>query len=305
MQKNFLLPETRCEFQVSEKRKKIWKVQIELIEELDRVCKKYHLRYFASNGTLLGIVRHKGFIPWDDDVDIVMPRPDYQKLIEIAGQEFETPFFLHTAANGTGYYRNYIRLRNSSTTAIPLKDLNHCDNNGIFIDIFPLDGCPENKLVMRLQFFSVTAYSALANTYTYYPDFDSHKSFRKILYLTACIYCKIFGYSGLLHKMESLRSRTAYNDAREVYVITHGRKCIVFPKAYYENTEWMDFEYIKLPVPTAYHDILSKHYGNYKQLPPIEERGTHHTIFFDPDQPYAEYIDVMSKEDILSRLNNY
>lgn len=305
MQKNFLLPEIKNEFQISEKRKKIWKIQIGLIEELDRVCQKHHLRYFASNGTLLGIARHQGFIPWDDDVDIVMPRPDYQKLLEVAEQEFQSPFFLHTAMSEAGYYRNYIRLRNNNTTAIPLKDLNHGSHNGIFIDIFPMDGCPANSLSREIQFLQVTAYSAMANTYTYYPDFDNLKVFRKVLYLFSNVYCKAFGYSGLLQKMEKVRSRIPYDDARDVYVITHGRKCMVFPRAYFEKVEWMDFEYIKLPVPTAYHEILKDHYGDYEQLPPVGERGQHHTIFFDPDKPYTDYIGVMTKEEVKKCLNDY
>lgn len=305
MQKDFLSPEIRCEFPVSEKRKKIWKVQIELIEELDRVCKKYHLRYFASNGTLLGIIRHKGFIPWDDDVDIVMPRPDYQKLLEVAGKEFKKPFFLHAKADESGYYRNYTRLRNNSTTAIPLKDWKYQKNNGIFIDIFPMDGCPENKLLRKWRFLVITAYSAMANTYTYYPDFETHKFMRKMLYFFSRAYCKIHGYSGLIQKMEKQRSKTAYDNSREIYVITHGRKCMVFPRAYFEKAEWMDFEYIKLPAPSAYDKILKKHYGNYQELPPVDQRGQHHSIFFDPDKPYTKYIGVMSKEELRKHLNNY
>lgn len=305
VQKNFLLPEMKCEFQISEKRKKIWKVQIELIEEFERVCQKYHLRYYASNGTLLGIVRHKGFIPWDDDVDIIMPRPDYEKLIAVAETEFKAPFFLHTAMNCSGYYRNYIRLRNSNTTAISLKDLNRQSNNGIFIDIFPMDGCSNNALIRRGQFFIVTAYSAIANTYTYYPDFEEYRLFRKVVYLFSCFYCGVLGYNGLIEKMEQLRSKIAYDNAQKVYVITHGRKCMVFPKAYFESVKLMEFEYIKLPVPTAYDAILKSHYGNYKELPPVEDRGQHHKIFFDPDKPYTEYIGVMTKKEAEKYLNNY
>lgn len=306
MQKDFLLPETKCDFLISEKRKKIWQVQIGLIQELAHVCERYHLRYFASNGTLLGAIRHQGFIPWDDDVDIVMPRPDYQKLIEISQQEFTTPFHLHTAGNGVGYYRSYIRLRDSRTTAIPMRDVNRQDNNGIFIDIFPMDGCPSGKLVRKMQFLSIMAYSAMANTYTYYPDFDHHRLFRITLYLLSKIYCKFHGYTGLLQRMEALRSRIPYDNAKEIYILTHGRKFLVFPRVFFENPKQMAFEYINLPVPTAYDEILKKHYGNYMQLPPIEKRGQHHSIFFDPYKSYTEYADIiMTKEEMKEQINNF
>lgn len=305
MQSSFLLPETRCGFYISEKRKKIWQSEIGLIEELARICKCYHLRYFASNGTLLGAIRHEGFIPWDDDVDIVMPRPDYNKLIEISGQAFSPPFYLHTAQNGIGYYRNYIRLRDDRTTAIPLKDLNSRDHNGIFIDIFPLDGCPPSRLIRLWQFFSAAAYSALANTYIYYPKFEKHRLFRSALYFLALMYCKIHGYPGLLQHLEKLRSRFPYDNSENVYVITHGRKFLVFPREYYEHTKQATFEYIKLPIPEAYDRILKAHYGDYMQLPPEDARGKHHTIFFDPDKPFTEYVDVMTREDMKKHLNNY
>lgn len=305
MQTSFLLPETKCGFFVSEKRKKIWQIQIGLIEELARVCECYHLRYFASNGTLLGAVRHGGFIPWDDDVDIVMPRPDYQKLIEISQEEFSAPFHLHTPENGIGYYRSYIRLRNSRTTAIPMKDLNSRDNNGIFIDIFPMDGCSSGKFFRKWHFLLITGYSAMANTYTYYPDFDTHRFFRTMLYFFSKIYCKIHGYKGLLQRIENLRSRIPYDSAEEIYVITHGRQCLVFPRVFYEETKQMAFEYIKLPVPTAYDEVLKKHYGDYKKLPPVEKRGQHHSIFFDPDKPYEEYVNVMTREEMKKQLNNF
>ena len=105
--------------------------------------------------------------------------------------------------------------------------------------------------------------------------------------------------------MEKQRSKNAYDNSREIYVITHGRKCMVFPRAYFEKTEWMNFEYIKLPAPSAYDKILKKHYGNYQELPPVDQRGQHHSIFFDPDKPYTKYIGVMSKEELRKHLNNY
>lgn len=305
MQQDFLQEEVRCEFLVSEKRKKIWQKQIELIEQFQRVCDKYSLKYYASNGTLLGVVRHKGFVPWDDDVDIVMPRKDYQKLLEVAEKEFDNPYYLQTAKKQHMYYRNYARLRNQETTAMPYRDWNRECCNGIFIDIFPMDGCYNNVLKDRWQQLSVKIHCALANTYVYYPDFSSYHLLRAILYRIAQLYCKIKGYDVLLERTEQIRSQVDFEKAEMICQLTHGNSFLKFPAKYYEESVMMDFEYIQLPVPKAYDSILKTHYGNYMQLPPMEKRGLHHEILFDPDKPYTEYIGKMTKEEAKDLLNNY
>ncbi|MCC8164134.1 MAG: LicD family protein [Lachnospiraceae bacterium] len=251
-----LLPETRCGFKVSEKRKKIWKVELDLIREFQRVCEKYNLRYFASNGTLLGIVRHHGFIPWDDDVDIVMPRPDYDKLLQVAGTEFSSPYILHTADTGHNYYRNYARLRNTATTAMPYRDWNRGDCcNGIFIDLFPLNGCAEPPVRWAGQKFLLRLLTAMANTYTYYPDFSGGKPMRKLLYQCAALFCHFQGYERLLETIHEISCWENYEEAAKVYEITHENKFFPFPADYYKESLWMNFENIKLPVPKAYDAI--------------------------------------------------
>ncbi len=305
MQEDFIKAEVRCEFTVSEKRKKIWQIQLALIEQLDIVCQKYGLRYFASNGTLLGVIRHEGFVPWDDDVDIIMPREDYEKLIQVGKSEFKEPLFLQSGSNDPGYYRNYLRLRNCETTAIPMKDFNREGHHGIFIDIFPMDGCSPNPVVRKWQQLTVALYNAMANTYVYYPDFKKYPFLRKMLYFTAKRYCNKHGYEGLVNKVEKCRSKVSYEKADEIYMITHGSRWMIFPKEYFEDALWRQFEYIRLPVPKAYEKILKSHYGDYRKLPPVEKRGVHHEIFFDPDKSYREYIGVMSKEEAEKCLNNY
>lgn len=305
MQNDFLSEEVMCDFTVSEKRKKIWQVQLALIEQLDIVCKKYGLRYFASNGTLLGVVRHEGFVPWDDDVDIVMPREDYEKLIEVGEQEFRAPLFLQSGANDPGYYRNYLRLRNCETTAIPLKDWNRQGHHGIFIDIFPMDGCSPSKFRRKWQQLWVAFYNALANTYVYYPDFKNYLFLRKMLYLLAKGYCNKHGYKGLVAKVEAIRSRVPFKEAEVIYMITHGSRWMIFPKEYFAESLRRPFEYIQLPIPGAYEKILVSHYGAYMELPPKEKRGVHHEIFFDPDKSYKEYMGVMPKAEAERLLNNY
>ena len=134
------LEEIRSEYLVADSLKKIWDCELNLLKEFLRVCDKYQLKCWADSGTLLGAVRHKGFIPWDDDIDLVMFRDDYNKLLKVANKEFTYPYLYQTAYTDKGYIRGHAQLRDSRTTAILPMDKGQKFNQGIFIDIFPLDG---------------------------------------------------------------------------------------------------------------------------------------------------------------------
>ena len=137
---SFLKEEIRSGFPVNEKRKKVWAVELELLQKFDEVCRKYNLTYYAYYGTLLGAVRHQGFIPWDDDIDVVMFREDYEKLQAVAPEEFREPYFFQNSYTDQMLWF-FSKLRDSRTTAIefPARNL----HQGIFIDIFPLDDVPD------------------------------------------------------------------------------------------------------------------------------------------------------------------
>ena len=124
--------EVRDEYYVSEKQKKIWNVQLELLQKLKEVCLKYDIKFFLIWGTLLGSIRHKGFIPWDDDMDVALARSEYERLCLIAREEFKDPFFLQTAETDQEYFIGYARLRMSSTTGIIKENYSRNYNNGIY-----------------------------------------------------------------------------------------------------------------------------------------------------------------------------
>ena len=114
----FLQEEVRCGHNVTTQMKEIWAVELDLLAEFQRVCNKYHLKYYASGGTLLGAVRHNGFIPWDDDLDIEMFREDYNRLCEIGPKEFKKPYVFQNEYTESGSLRGFSKLRNSQTTAM-------------------------------------------------------------------------------------------------------------------------------------------------------------------------------------------
>ena len=145
--KGFLDAEMRCGYQVTAEMKKVWALELDLLYEFQRVTNKHGIKYIANGGTMLGAVRHKGFIPWDDDIDIMMMRDEYDKFCKIAPNEFKHPYFFQTEYTEPGSLRCHAQLRNSETTAI-IKYEQNCSctfNQGIFIDIFPLDAVPDEE----------------------------------------------------------------------------------------------------------------------------------------------------------------
>ena len=138
IREDFLKEETICDFFVDIKRKKLWVVQLDMLLEFDSICKKHRLCYYLCGGTLLGAIRHKGFIPWDDDLDVAMPRSDYNKLLQLS-KEFKPPYFLQTPYTDPYYAFSHTRLRNMNTTEISTMFAFQPICHGIYMDIHPID----------------------------------------------------------------------------------------------------------------------------------------------------------------------
>ena len=114
--KDFYKEEVRCGYTVTEKTKKVWAVQLAMLDEVERICRKYGLSYFADSGTLIGCIRDKGYIPWDDDIDLVMLREDYDKFLTVAQKELADPLLLQTYRTEKNYLRGHAQIRNRLTT---------------------------------------------------------------------------------------------------------------------------------------------------------------------------------------------
>ena len=136
----FLREEDRMGYTITTDNKKLWALQIDLMKQAERLCERHGLKYFAMGGTLIGAIRHKGFIPWDDDLDIMLSREDYERFIGYAQKELEAPYFLQSPLTDRHFFREHILLRNSETTCIGKWDARAKCNNGVYIDIFPMDG---------------------------------------------------------------------------------------------------------------------------------------------------------------------
>ena len=148
--KKFTLEEeVICNFTVTSQRKKIWEKELDILEKIIKICEENDIKYSLCGGSLLGAIRHKGFIPWDDDIDVCMKREDYSKFLTIAEKELSYPYFVQYSKTEKMYTRGHAQIRNSETTAIlKVETTSYGKNNynkGIFVDIFPLDNVPDNR----------------------------------------------------------------------------------------------------------------------------------------------------------------
>ena len=287
----YIKPETRGDWFVEEKLKKVWFVQLDLIKKLDVICKENGLRWFPIFGTLLGAVRHHGFIPWDDDVDVLMPREDFDKLKKICAENLEEPYFLQTTESDNECYMYIAALRNSDTTGNRSSCLRLNQNSGIPIDIFPLEGCENNLNLFRLRRFPMYVKSVLCNTYV-----NEINTTKKAVILRKLLRMFRLDYKKTYKKLEAINSRHPF-DGSETCTITlqrdAGTKHLsqqVWKSEWFKETVMMPFEDMMVPVPIGYDKILTAFYGDYMKVPPLDKRVAKHDVIFEPDIPYKEYV---------------
>jgi len=294
----FLKGEERCGFWISAEMKKAWAVMLDLLVEFDRVCRKNGIQYFASGGTFLGAVRHKGFIPWDDDIDVMMTRENYKRLCEIGPREFKHPYFLQNKYTDPCCCDLMSKLRNSDTTALMTNELGSRIkyNKGIFIDIFPLDNVPddlserENFLneieVAKKQFFQIGKSLGI-----YTPERLQPKKFVKELLFSLLANKRkrnISCYWEKLKELENILDRYNQEDSKYFYsfVFDYEEKELKQRMCYKKITE-MPFEFIKIPAGTNYDVALTDKYGDWRTF--VKGTSFHSDIFFDTDNSYLKY----------------
>lgn len=292
--------EIRDGFLVSEKRKKIWFYELELYKAFDKICKKYNLTYYFSDGTLLGAVRHHGFIPWDDDLDFYMPRQDYERFLKVAQEELDDGLFVQNYKTDPGFHSyNHTKIRNSNTTAIRVKDAYKevRFNQGIFIDLFPLDNVPEHHaglLVLRIKLLRLI----LALGANYSRNFD-YSLQAKVFHPLASVICKIVKADNLERYIDKLASKYNNRPAQKWGLLS----CYPDSKYFYdkelfkETMEW-DFENIKINIPAKYREILTKCYGDWET--PVKGSSWHGGVYFDTEKPYTYYVEDLKRLNELS-----
>ena len=290
---SFFQAEIRDGFEVSTACKKLWAVQLDLLDRLQKVCARHNLKYYACGGTLLGAVRHRGFIPWDDDIDIMMPRDDYDRLCRIASMEFQEPYFFQTEATDPGYLLRHAKIRNSNTAAIQraLSRYKCTFNQGIFIDIFPLDKLPDDKNELEVYYdrmWELWGKVWKLHAYTY----RNHRT--TFLENLKCRFAQLFNMGARYNlEYEALARKYSGRACHEwgihaTNLTARRTDRFVWNVADFDEVVMMPFEMLQLPVPVNYDAILKKSYGNWRE--PVSGGSLHGDIDFDPEKSYKEYL---------------
>ena len=252
--------------------------ELNILVDVAEFCDNHGLRYFIAYGTLIGAVRHKGFIPWDDDIDIQMPRPDYERFLKLYNVE---------GKNNNIYKSINPYDKDSKHTFCKVVDLSTVkieqgisyrtgEELGIDIDIFPLDGQPDDDneflAYYNKKYNQYKKFSYVVNDY-------KERSWKgKIAFIVPYVINRIVGKRKILDRIKR------YN----VYEYDHSNyvgstSCLFnsknnrFKKEWFDNSVQLDFEGYKLKAPCGYHEILTQMYGDYMKLPPKDQQVTHHT----------------------------
>lgn len=258
-------------------------VELEILIEFDRICKKNNLNYFLYSGTLLGAIRHKGFIPWDDDIDVCMLRKDYDKFIEVVKADLNSKYFLQNYKTDKNYPLQFSKLRKNNTvyTEVNLSNLNM--HHGIFIDIFPYDNTKPNTFLGDLQRIIVEKMIVINLCRNKKRNMEAQnkliKTFRMFWYYILKIIPK-----NIIDKTITKIS-TIFNNEETIYLsdLSSSKKKSTYERftikkeALNNIIEW-EFEGYLFPVPEDYNYILTKYYGNYMKLPSKLEQKPHHGI---------------------------
>jgi lipopolysaccharide cholinephosphotransferase len=257
---------------------------LETFKFAQQFFKQHNLRYVACGGTVLGAVRHNGFIPWDDDIDIYMPREDYNRLLHMS--EMMRPYGYEVLSyHNKGYYMPFAKISHMNSTIWEFKRLPFL--MGAYIDIFPLDEFNDNHTdeeITKLQFKSRIVFSKYINAVSSY---SVGSFFERLLHFD--IHAMGLRVLNCYRKPKAQKYLQAFIDMEKAYSVHHGNKCVcvtqwegkIFKREWFQDTIEWPFEDIYITIPRAYDAYLRLLYGDYMQLPPEEQRVQHPHYYVD------------------------
>ena len=285
---DFFKEEVKCDYLISKTQKMVWAMQLDLYLVFEEICKKYGLKYFVMYGSLLGAVRHNGFIPWDDDVDVAMPREDFDVFLRVAPKELDEPYALQDPYTYPNCFITNVTLRNSmgTFTSKVFRKLDY--NKGIAMDVFPMDYCnPDTVMQDRLKIYNhikrCSSWMKLQN--------------EDLLTLEQKKDCMNYLTDNPLHDWEEIHRIASNPDyygsewMTQAIIVVNLNHPYLFRSKWFESTIPHEFENIEVRIPVGWHEILSTRFGNeYMQFPPVEQRGAiNDMIIVDPYTPYKEF----------------
>ena len=272
------------------KLEKVQKILLGYLLEIDRICKKHNIKYFLAGGTLLGAIRHHGFIPWDDDADVMMLREDYDKFQKVVQQELPDNIFMQIPETEKGNYNPFTKLRINNTMFATEFTGHFMDmHNGIFFDVLSHDRTGRHKWSQKLHLMvTMLTRSVVFNKWgnTDIKGGGAHP-----------VICKIVDHVKYLIPMRFAlwaqnRSLEFFKNRKTEYLydgMGRNLKRGSFPAAWLEEAVYVDFEGYQFPVPKEYDKYLTYLYGDYMQMIPVSQRRTSHSIVLMDLGEYADF----------------
>ena len=244
-------------------------IQLDLLRKTAEFCEKNDITYYLCGGTLLGAVRHQGYIPWDDDIDISMPRPDYDRFISLFNQP-DNYYKVIDMYHDKKYGFPFAKVHDTRTFIDELQYAK--DHFGVYIDIFPIDGVGEDEQVFRILRWRKLLHTKKANYYQRTISKKIINTFGKLVLLP-------FSAHQILKMMDKEARKYPYGSTPRAGIIInpYGTREIV-NKSIFDKTIFMKFEDREYKVPENYDAWLSSIYGDYMQFPPVERRISPHVF---------------------------
>lgn len=267
--------------------KNLQKVELEILLEVNRICKKHNIRYFLVAGTLLGAIRHKGFIPWDDDIDICIPIEDYRKFCKVTKKELNKKYFLqnHTT-DFTGMW--FSKIRKNDTTAIEIGLESKLHHQGIWIDVFPLIGVKDDKeWIKNLKSKVLPAKKLINKKIGIMDDMDKNPILKILNYLIPMKILRL-----IVSSIYRVSFKSPYVFKHCYYLWASASISPMFESEWFSESCEVEFEGHMLPAPKEWDKYLTTEYGDYMTPPPPEKRngGCHIISIVDINNSYKKYI---------------
>ena len=264
--------------------KLLQEIELENLRMLMEICEKNHLRYYLIGGSLLGAMRHRGFIPWDDDIDVGLPRPDYNRFVQIAKEYLPAHMDVKTMTSDPNYKCYFTRLINNKKK-IYWDHGQYTAVIGVWMDVFPLDGLPKNRLLRKLQVFRVKLNKALYK-FTQIDYVSTNRTNRPLSERVLIRFAQLTHIGKLmdadkrLKKLDRAVQRYDYDTCAYAWNFSgcYGKREIV-PHIQLGGSRTAQFEGMQVSIPEAAEDYLTSIYGDYMKLPPEDQRKSHEVRF--------------------------
>lgn len=264
--------------------KLLQEIELENLRMLMEICEKNHLRYYLIGGSLLGAMRHKGFIPWDDDIDVGLPRPDYKRFVKIAKDYLPAHMDVKTMTSDPNYKCYFTRLINNKKK-IYWDHGQYTAVIGVWMDVFPLDGLPKNRLLREVQLFRVKLCKALYK-FTQIDYVTTNRTNRPLSERVLIRFARITRIGKLmngdkrLQKLDRVLQKYDYDSSAYAWNFSgcYGRREVV-PHIQLGGSRTAQFEGLRVSIPEAAEDYLTSIYGDYMKLPPEDQRKSHEVRF--------------------------